>query len=247
MKKTILISGASSGFGLAISQLLVKEGHQVIGLARRQERLREIQDQLGSQFQGIQCDVSVLEQVQGALKQIAQPIDVLINNAGFALGLEPAHQSSISDWHQMVQTNITGLLNLTHQVLPGMVSQKNGYIINLGSVAGEYPYPGGNVYGATKAFVDQFSHNLRADLLGHPIRVTNLAPGLCSGTEFSQVRFNGDQQKVQKVYEGIEAITPQNIAEMVGWLISVPAHVNINYLEVMPVMQAFGAFAVHRN
>lgn len=246
MKKTILISGASSGFGLAISELLIKEGHQVIGLARRQQRLSEIQDQLGDQFKGIQCDVSELEQVQQALKKITQPIDVLVNNAGFALGLEPAHQSSISDWHQMVQTNITGLLNLTHQVLPGMVSQKNGHIINLGSVAGEYPYPGGNVYGATKAFVDQFTHNLRADLLGHPIRVTNLAPGLCSGTEFSNVRFRGDTEKVKKVYEGIEAITPKNIAEMISWLISTPSHLNVNYLEVMPVMQAFGAFAIFR-
>ena len=171
-------------------------------------------------------------------------LDVLVNNAGLALGLEPADKTDFADWQQMVNTNILGLIHLTHEILPSMVANHEGYIINLSSTAGSYPYFGGNVYGATKAFVTQFSLNLRADLVGKNIRVSNIEPGLCGGTEFSNIRFHGDDAKAAQVYDSVQYVTPQDIANMVAWLIEQPKHVNINRIEVMPTAQTFAGLKV---
>jgi 3-hydroxy acid dehydrogenase/malonic semialdehyde reductase len=169
-----------------------------------------------------------------------------VNNAGLALGLEPAQRVDLDDWEQMVDTNIKGLMYMTRAFLPGMVERGAGHVFNLGSIAGRYPYPGGNVYGGTKAFVRQFSLNLKSDLLGTPVRVTDVSPGLCSGTEFSNVRFKGDDEKASKVYDGVQALTATDIAESVYWASTLPAHVNINVIEMMPACQAAGPLAVHR-
>jgi 3-hydroxy acid dehydrogenase/malonic semialdehyde reductase len=169
-----------------------------------------------------------------------------VNNAGLALGLEPAHRAILDDWEQMVDTNIKGLMYMTRAFLPGMVERGCGHVFNLSSIAGRYPYPGGNVYGGSKAFVRQFSLNLKSDLLGTPVRVTDISPGLCSGTEFSNVRFKGDDEKASKVYDGVQALTATDIAESVYWASTLPAHVNINVIEMMPACQASGPLAVHR-
>ena len=169
---------------------------------------------------------------------------MLVNNAGLALGLEPADKTDFADWQQMVNTNILGLIHLTHEILPFMVANNDGYIINLSSTAGNYPYFGGNVYGATKAFVTQFSLNLRADLVGKNIRVSNIEPGLCGGTEFSNIRFHGDDAKAAQVYNSVQYVIPQDIANMVAWLIEQPKHVNINRIEVMPTAQTFAGLKV---
>jgi 3-hydroxy acid dehydrogenase/malonic semialdehyde reductase len=179
------------------------------------------------------------------IPQEFQNIDILLNNAGLALGLGPAHETDLDEWEKMVDTNIKGLLYMTRQILPAMVARGAGHIINLGSIAGSWPYPGGNTYGATKAFVQQFSRNLRADLLGTGIRVTNIEPGLAE-SEFSIVRFGGDAEKAAKVYEGTQPLTPVDIAEIIYWTASRPAHVNINSVEVMPVCQTWGNFAISR-
>jgi 3-hydroxy acid dehydrogenase/malonic semialdehyde reductase len=182
----------------------------------------------------------------GQLPKDFANVSVLVNNAGLALGLEPAHQVALDDWEKMVDTNIKGLMYMTRAFLPGMVERGRGHVFNLGSIAGRYPYPGGNVYGGTKAFVRQFSLNLKSDLLGTPVRVTDVAPGLCSGTEFSNVRFKGDDAKAAKVYDGVQALTATDIAESVYWASTLPAHVNINVIEMMPTCQAAGPLAVHR-
>jgi 3-hydroxy acid dehydrogenase/malonic semialdehyde reductase len=173
-------------------------------------------------------------------------IDILVNNAGLALGLEPAQRTDPDQWEQMVDTNVKGVMYVTRAVLPGMVERRRGHVINLGSIAGTYAYPGGNVYGATKAFVRQFSLGLRADLFGTPIRVTSVEPGLVGGTEFSAVRFGGDATKASKIYDGADALTPEDVAEAVHWVASLPARVNINAIEMMPVTQSFGPLPVHR-
>jgi 3-hydroxy acid dehydrogenase / malonic semialdehyde reductase len=171
--------------------------------------------------------------------------DILINNAGLSLGLEPAYQAELDDWEIMVDTNIKGVMYFTRLVLPGMVERNRGHIINIGSVAAGYPYPGGNVYGATKAFVKQFSLNLKADLLGTAVRVTDIEPGLAE-TEFSLVRFKGDVEKAEGVYRGTKPISAEDLAEIIFWVSNLPAYININLLEVMPVCQAFGFFAIDR-
>ena len=175
-----------------------------------------------------------------------QSIDLLVNNAGLALGLESADKASLDDWMQMIDTNIKGLVTITRLVLPQMVEHNSGHIINLGSIAGTYPYPGGNIYGGTKAFIKQFSLNLRADLAGTQIRVTNVEPGLCGGTEFSNVRFKGDDARAEKLYENVEYVSPQDIANIVLWLNQQPEHVNINRIEVMPTAQTFAPLNVAR-
>ena len=163
-----------------------------------------------------------------------------------ALGLAPAHEAEVADWLTMIQTNIIGLTYLTRQILPQMVERNDGYVINMGSTAGTVPYPGANVYGASKAFVKQFSLNLRADLAGKQIRVTNIEPGLCEGTEFSMVRFKGDEKRVEALYRDAHAIQPEDIANTVAWLIQQPKHVNVNRIEIMPVSQTFGPQPVYR-
>lgn len=244
----ILVTGVTAGFGKAIAELLISKGHTVIGTGRRQEKLDELKSQLGDNFIPLNFDVSDLPATKTALQTLPNDllnnIDVLVNNAGLALGLEPADKTDFADWQQMVNTNILGLIHLTHEILPLMVANNDGYIINLSSTAGSYPYFGGNVYGATKAFVTQFSLNLRADLVGKNIRVSNIEPGLCGGTEFSNIRFHGDDAKAAQVYDSVQYVTPQDIANMVAWLIEQPKHVNINRIEVMPTAQTFAGLKV---
>lgn len=245
----IFITGATSGFGAAMLKRFINSGHKVIATGRRLDRLEKLKNDYGSSLYPLQLDVQNKDNVANAIDSLPEDwknIDVLINNAGLALGVNPAQTSSIQDWDTMVQTNINGLLYCTQKILPEMVKRNSGQIINLGSVAGEFPYAGGNVYGATKAFVHQFSMNLRSDLLGTNIRVTNVEPGMCQ-TEFSEVRFLGDKEKADAVYKGIHALSADDIAETVEWIVSRPKHVNVNNISVMPVQQAFGGFAVHRN
>jgi len=250
MSGVILITGATSGFGEACARRFVEKGWRLVLVARRTERLKALQKMLGGETSVyiVPLDVRNREGVIAKLSNLPQnfsDVDVLVNNAGLALGLEAAHEADVSDWDTMVDTNIKGLTYCTRTLLPGMVARNRGHIVNIGSVAGDWPYPGGNVYGATKAFVKQFSLNLRADLFGTPIRVTNIEPGLAE-TEFSVVRFKGDGEKAAKVYEGTQPITPGDIAEMIYWVTNLPAHININRLEVMPVCQTWGPFAMNR-
>lgn len=248
--KTALVTGATAGFGLAICKTLIQAGYKVIGTGRRQDRLQALKSELGEHFLPLAFDVSNQEQTEDALNHRPegwQNVDLLVNNAGLALGLEPAYRTELDDWYKMIDTNIKGLVTVTRLILPEMVARNQGHIINLGSIAGNYAYPGGNVYGGTKAFVKQFSLNLRADLAGTAIRVTNVEPGLCGGTEFSNVRFKGDDEKAAKVYENVQSVQPQDIADIVLWLNQQPAHVNINRIEVMPVAQTFSPLAVAKN
>lgn len=248
--KTALVTGATAGFGWEICKRLIKAGYKVIGTGRRTERLLELREELGEHFLPLAFDVSCRKQVEDALnsrEEAWRGVDLLVNNAGLALGLEPAHHANLDDWYQMIDTNIKGLVTVTRLILPGMVERNSGHIINIGSIAGTYAYPGGNVYGGTKAFVEQFSLNLRADLAGTAIRVSNIEPGLCGGTEFSNVRFKGDDERAMKVYENVHYIQPEDIAEMVLWLNQQPAYVNVNRIEVMPVAQSFSALSVARN
>ena len=191
-------------------------------------------------------DEKATEQALNSRPEGWKHVDLLVNNAGLALGLEPAHQANLADWYQMIDTNIKGLVTVTRFILPEMVARNTGHVINLGSIAGSYPYAGSNVYGGTKAFVKQFSLNLRADLAGTNVRVTNVEPGLCSGTEFSNVRFHGDDEKAAKVYENVEYVSPEDIANIVLWLNQQPEHVNINRIEVMPTAQSFAGMSVSR-
>lgn len=245
----ILITGASAGFGEAMCRAFTAAGFNVVGAARRMEKLQALAEELGGSFYPLQMDVADTSSVPAALQSLPEgfkEIDCLINNAGLALGLDSADKADFADWQTMIQTNIVGLTFLTRQILPQMVERKSGYIINIGSIAGNYPYPGGNVYGATKAFVRQFSLNLRADLAGTGIRVTDIEPGLCGGTEFSNVRFKGDDERAAGVYENIRFIRPEDIADTALWLYRRPAHMNVNTIEIMPVAQSFGALPVIR-
>jgi 3-hydroxy acid dehydrogenase/malonic semialdehyde reductase len=250
MSKTILITGATAGFGLATARRFAREGWQLILTGRRTERLQNFcKSHPDIPIHAVSLDVRHRDQVEAFIvdlpKQFAA-IDVLVNNAGLALGLKGAQEADLDDWDTMVDTNIKGLMYLTRTVLPGMVKRNRGHIINLGSVAGNYPYPGGNTYGGTKAFVKQFSKNLLTDLVATQIRVTNIEPGLAE-SEFSVIRFHGDQKKADQVYEGTEPLTPDDIAEIIYWVTSVPPHVNINTVEVMPVCQSCAPFTIHRD
>ena len=250
MSKIALITGATAGFGTSICRTLIQAGYFVIGTGRRTERLTSLKAELGENFLPLAFDISDRLATQEAIKSLPtqwKNIDLLVNNAGLALGLESADKANLDDWEQMIDTNIKGLVNITRFVLPQMVERNTGHIINLSSIAGTYPYPGGNVYGGTKAFVTQFSLNLRADLAGKNIRVTSVEPGLCGGTEFSNVRFKGDNERAEKLYENVQYVTPQDIANMVLWLNQQPEHVNINRIEVMPTAQTFAPLNVARN
>jgi NADP-dependent 3-hydroxy acid dehydrogenase YdfG len=246
----VFVTGASSGFGAAMARKFVHHGHRVIAAARRKDRLDALSAELTPNLLPLELDVTnkaSISQVLAALPEGWREIDVLINNAGLALGTAPAQNASLEDWETMIATNCQGLVTMTRQVLPGMLERGRGTIINLGSTAGAYPYPGGNVYGATKAFVDQFTLNLRADLVGTGIRATNIAPGLCGGTEFSNVRFKGDAAAAAKVYEGTVPLSADDIAESAYWVATLPAHVNINCIEMMPTCQGFSPFNIKRN
>lgn len=245
---TAFITGASVGFGEAIARRFVKEGHSVIALARRREKLEALQSALGREkCHIIACDICDTNAVESALQNLPESfknIDILVNNAGLALGLSSAESAEIGDWEQMISVNITALVKLTRLVLPQMVANRKGHIINIGSIAGSYPYPGGNIYGASKAFVKQFSLNLRADLYDKNIRVTNIEPGLSGGSEFSLVRFKGDKIRADKLYEKTQPLLPEDIAEAVFWAANLPPHININRIEMMPTIQAPSALNV---
>ncbi|WP_353614154.1 bifunctional NADP-dependent 3-hydroxy acid dehydrogenase/3-hydroxypropionate dehydrogenase YdfG [Mangrovibacter phragmitis] len=246
----ILVTGATAGFGEAITRRFVANGHRVIATGRRAERLKTLQDALGDSVLTIQLDVRNRAAIESAISSLSaewRNIDVLVNNAGLALGLEPAHKASADDWETMIDTNTKGLVYMTRAVLPGMVERNRGHVINIGSTAGSWPYAGGNVYGATKAFVRQFSLNLRTDLNGTGVRVTDIEPGLVGGTEFSNVRFKGDDDKADKTYQNTQPLSPEDVTEAVWWVATLPAHVNINTLEMMPVSQTFGGLTVHRS
>ncbi len=249
MSKTAFITGATSGFGRACAELFAAKGWNLVLCGRRADRLQAMQEKLaGVVVHTAVCDVRDRKQVQDMVDQLPDShavIDLLVNNAGLALGLSPAQEADMEDWETMVDTNIKGLMYMTRALLPAMVAGGRGHIINMGSVAGSWPYPGGNVYGATKAFVEQFSNNLRADLHGTGVRVSNIEPGMAE-SEFSLVRFHGDRKKADGVYEGVDPLTPEDIAEIVYWIADRPVHVNINRVEVMPVCQSWSPFAIHR-
>lgn len=245
----VFVTGASSGFGAAIARRFARDGARLVVAARRHERLEALASGLEVPTHIVPLDVrdrAAVEAAVAALPPDFSAIDLLVNNAGLALGLEPAHKASLEDWERMVDTNIKGLIYVTRAVLPGMVERGRGHVVNMGSIAGEWPYPGGNAYGASKAFVRQFSLNLRADLLGTSIRVTDIEPGLAGGTEFSEVRFHGDRKRAAGVYDGTQPLTAEDVADTVHWVASRPAHVNVNTLSIMPVGQAFGPLPVHR-
>jgi 3-hydroxy acid dehydrogenase/malonic semialdehyde reductase len=246
--KTIFITGATAGFGAECARLFTAQGAKVVATGRRMDRLEALKKELGKAIHTVQLDVrdkNAVEKTIADLPADFSKIDVLINNAGLALGLASFESLPVEDIEQMIETNIMGVMYCTHALLHGMIKRDCGHIVNLGSIAGTYPYPGGNVYGATKAFIEHFSLNLRADLLGKNIRVTNIEPGMCD-TEFSTVRFAGDTAKAKTVYDGIKSLSAEDIANTILWTLSQPAHVNINRVEIMPVMQAFSPFAVHR-
>ncbi|MDY4385721.1 bifunctional NADP-dependent 3-hydroxy acid dehydrogenase/3-hydroxypropionate dehydrogenase YdfG [Pectobacterium aroidearum] len=245
----IFVTGATAGFGESITRKFISAGHKVIATGRRQERLDALKAELGDALYTVKLDVrdrQAIEQAVAALPAEWRAIDVLVNNAGLALGLEPAHKASVDDWENMIDTNNKGLVFMTRALLPAMVERNIGHVINIGSTAGNWPYAGGNVYGASKAFVQQFSLGLRADLSGTRIRVTNIEPGLVGGTEFSAVRFKGNDEKVSKTYDNTTPLTAEDVSEAVFWVSTLPAHVNINTLEMMPVSQSFAGLSVHR-
>lgn len=232
---TVCITGATAGIGLACAEAFLALGATVIATGRRKERLDALVQEYGDKVIPLQLDVTDRESVFATL--VGEQVDILINNAGMALGLERADHANLDDWEAMIDTNIKGVLYCTKTLLPEMIARGHGHIINLGSIAGTYPYAGGNVYGATKAFLEKFSLNLRADLVETGVRVTNIEPGMVE-TEFSERRFKGDKARAAEVYAGSTPLTAQDIAQSVLWCASLPAHVNINRLEVMPTCQA---------
>ena len=249
IRGTALVTGASAGFGTAIVRRLHAEGWRVVAAARRVERLQALAAELGPTVLAWPLDVTDREAVAALPTALPAPfaeIDLLVNNAGLALGLLPAHQATLDDWETMVATNVAGLMRCTHALLPGMVARGRGHVVNVGSVAGGTAYPGGNAYGATKAFVHQLTRNLKADLVGTPVRCTVIEPGLVGGSEFSNVRFKGDDSRAASVYAGTDPLTPEDIAEAVTWVAQLPARVNVNVMELMPACQAWGPMVIHR-
>jgi 3-hydroxy acid dehydrogenase / malonic semialdehyde reductase len=248
----VAITGASAGIGAATARLFHERGYTVILLGRRQQLLQELQEELQPHAVAIALDVTDEQEVTKVFRKIEKeigPIDVLINNAGCAKGLEPAFEADITDWKTCIQVNINGLLYCTRAALETMAKRNHGHIVNLGSIAGTYPYPGGHVYGATKAFVHQLTLNIRADLVATgktAVRVSCIEPGIVSGTEFSVVRFRGDKKRARDVYKNVKSLLPEDIAKIIFFCVDLPEHVNINCLEVMPTAQASSPLAVHR-
>lgn len=248
MTKTILITGATSGFGRAAARRFVDAGWRVIATGRRAERLDALADELGRDRVHTAAfdirDEAAMRAALDALPQDFRAIDVLVNNAGLALGTAPAQRADLAQWRQMIDTNVTALVTLTHALLPGLIERK-GAILNVGSIAGTYPYAGGNVYGGTKAFVSQFSLGLRSDLHGTGVRVTSIEPGMAE-TEFTLVRTGGDGTASDTLYKGAEPIGADDIAETIFWIANLPPHLNVNRIEVMPVRQSFAGFQIAR-
>ncbi len=245
---TVFVTGASSGFGAAVTRRFAAAGARVVAAARRADRLGDLAAELGPQVLPVTLDVRDREAVAAAVASLPEPfaeVDVLVNSAGLALGLGPAQTADLDDWEQMIDTNCKGLVYCTRAIVPGMVARGRGHVISLGSVAGTYPYPGGNAYGGTKAFVHQFSLNLRSDLHGTGVRVTCVEPGMAD-TEFSTVRFGGDKTKADAVYAGMQPMTAGDIAESVYWAATLPPHVNVNVIELMATAQSFAPFQVAR-
>ena len=250
MSKTVFITGATSGFGKAAVEMYANDGYKIVALGRRKERLEALQKEFSkSDIYTIALDVRDKKAIFEAIENLPaeyKNIDILINSAGLALGLEHAPEANLEDWEVMIDTNIKGLIYITKAILPIMVKRKTGYIFNLGSTAGSWPYEGANVYGSTKAFVQQFSFNLRNDLRGTSIRVTNIEPGLAQ-TEFSNVRFKGDDAKADTVYKGVKPLVAKDIANLIFTLSKLPEHVNVNSLEVMPTAQTWAGLFVDKN
>jgi 3-hydroxy acid dehydrogenase/malonic semialdehyde reductase len=248
--RVAFVTGATSGIGRGLAVSLLDAGAHVIATGRRSERLVELQQQVNCE-RLLTCvlDVQSAPSLQACLAGLPaafSAIDILVNNAGLALGLNKAQEANLADWETMIQTNVLGLTRVTRAILPGMVARNRGDIINMSSVAATYPYPGGNVYGATKAYVRQLSLNLRADLLGTAIRVSSVELGLCE-TEFSLVRFKGDAAAAHAPYAGMRPLQAQDVAQIIESILRLPAHVNVNAIEVMPVQQAFAPLAVDRS
>ena len=249
MALTIFVTGATAGVGAAMTRRFVRDGHRVIAAARRTDRLESLAVELGSVLLPLKLDVTdaaAIAALPGSLPAEWREVDVLINNAGLARGLDPAQKANLADWDQMVAVNVTGMMHMTHALLPGMVERNRGHIINISSTAAIYPYPGGHVYGASKAFVTQFSLNLRADLVGLSVRVTDIEPGLVGGTEFSVNRFGGDTARASAVYAGTTPLSANDIAEAASWVITLPRHMNINRMEIMPTCQAPSPLTIKR-
>jgi 3-hydroxy acid dehydrogenase / malonic semialdehyde reductase len=249
MINTVFVTGASSGFGAAVARRFAADGARVVVSARRVDRVKDLAAELGPRVLPIALDVRDRPAVAAAVEALPEEfraVDVLVNNAGLALGLGPAQDADLDEWDQMIDTNCKGLVYCTRAILPGMVARRRGHVINLGSVAGAYPYPGGNVYGGTKAFVHQFSLNLRSDLHGTGVRVTCVEPGMAD-TEFSLVRFSGDQAKADNVYSGMQPMSADDIAESIHWAATMPQHVNVNTIELMATAQSFAPFQVARD
>jgi len=250
---TLFVTGATSGFGRATARRFAAAGWRVVASGRRTERLEALAEELranGAEIHIMTLDVRDADAVKKAVAALPADfakVTCLVNNAGLALAPEPAQKVDLADWHTMIDTNVTGLVNVTHALLPTLIESGRGAsIINLGSVAGQWPYPGGHVYGASKAFVEQFGYNLRCDLLGTGVRVTDVAPGL-SETEFTLVRTKGDQAASDRLYAGTEPMQPEDIAEQIFHVATLPAHVNINRMELMATRQAWSPFAIDRD
>jgi 3-hydroxy acid dehydrogenase/malonic semialdehyde reductase len=245
-----LVTGASAGIGEAAVRRLVTDGWRVIAAARRADRLTALAADVGPAARPFALDVTDADAVAAlpdSLPEGWRDVDLLVNNAGLALGREPAQASLLSDWETMVATNVTGLLRVTHALLPGMVARRRGHVVNVGSIAGHYPYPGGHVYAASKAFVHQLTMALKSDLIATAVRVTVVEPGMTAGgSEFSQVRFKGDAGRAAAQYAGADPMQPADVAEAIAWVASQPPHVNVTVLQMVPVCQGPGPAVIHR-
>ena len=248
MTKTALITGATSGFGAASVRRFANAGWRVVATGRRADRLKRLADEFGAaRVFTASFDMRKADAIEAALAGLPasfRDIDLLINNAGLALGTAPAQKASLDQWNQMIETNVIGLVTITHKLLDTLIARK-GAIINISSVAASYPYPGGNVYGGSKAFVSQFSLGLRSDLHGTGVRVTAVEPGMAE-TEFTLVRTSGNREASDKLYKGADPMTAENIADTLFWIATLPPHMNINRIELMPVSQSFSPFQVDR-
>jgi 3-hydroxy acid dehydrogenase/malonic semialdehyde reductase len=246
--KVVLVTGATAGIGAACARRYAREGASLVLLGRRADRLTALASELDVPVHALAVDVRDRKAVDTAVTALPAPfdaVDILVNNAGLAVGLDLTQEGDVEDWDTMIATNINGLLYMTRAILPGMVERRRGHIVNLGSVAGTYAYPRGNIYGATKAFVNFFSLQLRADLSGKGVRVTSVEPGLCE-TDFSLTRFKGDAERAASVYAGANALIPEDVAETIFWATSLPDRININSIEIMPLTQSFQGFSFEK-